>query len=276
MSNNKRFFENLLREKKEQDWFDFKSALKLYQSDGKLVEIQRDELLKDILGLANGNSSIIRKTKYLIIGADDKQFDENRVRVLHDVDYKIPNQNELIVWLKNAASPTVVGIESELIPFGEVKLWVITIPPTFDIHETTRELNAKGHFQKHVVFMRRDEHTEPASAREAATILQLKQIHRQEVTNPSSIWVGMITGAIVSLVVGLLKISISQSSMAVPLWFVQSFFIVLGIFFGFVIGFVSREIKATYFDWKFIERWRKIAIVGITIIAIIIGALLIK
>jgi hypothetical protein len=57
----------LLHEPKEKDWFDFKSTLKLYQSDGKLVERQRDELLKDILGLANGNSHIIRKTKYLLV-----------------------------------------------------------------------------------------------------------------------------------------------------------------------------------------------------------------
>jgi hypothetical protein len=53
----------LLHETKEEDWFDFKSIIKLYQSDGKLVEKQRDELLKDILGLANGNSHITRKTR---------------------------------------------------------------------------------------------------------------------------------------------------------------------------------------------------------------------
>lgn len=58
-----------------------------------------DELLKDILGLANGNSHFIRKTKYLIIGADNENFDEKGMRVLHDVDYKIPEQSDLVKWL---------------------------------------------------------------------------------------------------------------------------------------------------------------------------------
>jgi hypothetical protein len=119
----------LLRERAEKDWFDFKGSLRLYQSDGKLVEKQRDELLKDILGLANGNSHIIRKTKYLIIGADNDKFDEKGMRILHNVDYKIPEQSDLVKWLISAASPAVVGLESELASFQGSNLWVITIPP---------------------------------------------------------------------------------------------------------------------------------------------------
>jgi len=55
----------LLSERTEKDWLEFKSKFKLYKSDGALVEMQKDEFIKDILGLANGNSHIIRKTKYL-------------------------------------------------------------------------------------------------------------------------------------------------------------------------------------------------------------------
>ncbi len=40
----------LLQEPKEKDWFDFKAKLKLYQSNGKLVEQQRDEFLKIFSG----------------------------------------------------------------------------------------------------------------------------------------------------------------------------------------------------------------------------------
>ena len=78
-----KLLKNLLRERNERDWYEFKGKLKLYRSDGKLVEQQRDELIKDILGLANGNSRIIRKTKYLIVGADNEEFDENGMRALH-------------------------------------------------------------------------------------------------------------------------------------------------------------------------------------------------
>jgi len=46
-----------------------------------------------------------------------------------------------------SASPAVAGLESELLPFQGASLWVITIPPTLEWHETNRELNAPGHFQ---------------------------------------------------------------------------------------------------------------------------------
>lgn len=266
----------VLRDSKEEDWFDFKSSLKLYQSDGKLVERQRDEFLKDILGLANGNSNIIRKTKYLIIGADDKKFDEKGMRVLYDVDYKVPEQSELIVWLKNAASPAVLGIESELIPFGEVNLWVITIPPTFDIHETTRELNAKGHFQKHVVFMRRDEHTEPASVREGVTIQQLKQLHRQEILNPPAGWIGAIAGGIVALFIGNAKITASQTDIEAAGWIIQVLFVTLGIFFGWVTGFFAKQWNEVRYDWRYMRFWQKIVFVAVVLVSIILGSFFIK
>lgn len=274
MNNN--LLNKLLYEKKEKDWFDFKSLLKLYQANGKLVEKQRDELLKDILGLANGNSNIIRKTKYLIIGADDKQFDENGMRVLQNVDYKIPDQNELIVWLKNAASPAVVGIESELIPFGEVNLWVITIPPTFDIHETTRELNAKGHFQKHVVFMRRDEHTEPASVREGIMIQQLKQLYRQEISNLPAGRIGAIAGGIVALFIGNAKITASQTDIESAGWIIQVLFVTLGVFFGWVTGFFAKQWNETRYDWRYMRMWQKVALIVIVLIAIIVGSIFIN
>lgn len=266
----------LLRERKETDRYEFKSKLKLYQSDGELVERQRDELLKDILGLANGNSNIIRKTKYLIIGVDDEKFDENGMRVLHDVEYKIPDQNELIIWLKNAASPALVEIESELIPFGKVNLWVITIQPTFDIHETTRELNAKGHFQKHVVFMRRDQHTEPASVREGVIIQQRKQLYRQEISNPPAGWIGAIAGGIVALFIGNAKITASQTDIEAAGWIIQVLFAALGIFFGWVTGFVAKQWNETRYDWRYMRFWQRIVFVAVVLVSIIVGSIFIR
>lgn len=256
----------ILREPKEKDWFDFKESLKLYQADGKLVEKQRDELLKDILGLANGNSHIIRKTKYLIIGANNEKFDE---KGMHNVDYKIPEQSDLVKWLISAASPAVVGIESELVSFQGVNLWVITIPPTFELHETTRELNASGHFQKHVVFMRRDEHTEPASVREGITIQQLKHVFRQEIANPSSLWVGAIAGGIVAFIIGGAKVREAQLPPIFTERIIQWFFTGLGVFFGTSIGYFSREWNETRYAWRYMT-WRA-RLLLIALILIMIG-----
>lgn len=267
----------LLREQKETDWYEFKGKFKLYQSDGELVEKQRDEFLKDILGLANGNSSIIRKTKHLLIGVDDKKFDENGMRVLYDVDYKVPEQSELVKWLQSACSPAVVGISCELVPINGVKLFVITIPPTFDLHETKRELitsNAK--FTQYTVFMRQDEHTVPASVREGVTIQQLKQLHRQEISNPSAGWIGAIAGGIVALFIGNAKITASQTDIEAAGWIIQALFITLGIFFGWVTGFFAKQWNETRYDWRYMRLWQKLALIVIVFIAIIVGRVFIK
>lgn len=273
-----KLLKKLLRQRKELDWFDFKRKLEIYQSDGMLVDRKRDELLKDILGLANGNSSNIRKTKYLIIGADDKQFDENGARILHDVDYKVPEQSELVKWLQSACSPTIVGISCEIVPINGVKLFVITIPPTFDLHETKRELitpNAK--FTQYTVFMRQDEHTVPASVREGVTIQQRKLLHRQEIANPPAGWIGAIAGGVVALIIGNAKITASsQANFESTGWVIQTLFLVLGIFFGWVIGFSSKQWNEVRYDWRYMRFWQKIVFIAVVLVSIILGSIFIK
>lgn len=254
---NEKLLQKFLQERKEQDWYEFKSSLKLYQSEGKLVDRQRDELLKDILGLANGNSHTIRKTKYLIIGADNEKFDKDGQRILHSVDYKVPTQSELAAWLKSACSPAVVGLECEIVEFDQTNLFIITIPPTFDLHETTRELvTPSGTFQKYVVFMRQDEHTVSASVRDGVTIQQLKHLFRQEIANPPSILIGALAGGIVGFVIGTAKLKITQSTLPLSDPIVQIFFTILGVFFGFITGSVIKELNATRYDWRYMT-WRQ-------------------
>jgi hypothetical protein len=269
----KKELEKLLHEPKEQDWLDFKAKLKLYAADGKSANQPRAEFIKDILGLANGNSHIIRKTKYLIVGVDDKEFDENGMRVLHDVNYKIPSQRELVQWLSGACTPAVVGLECELVPFQGVNLFVITIPPTFDLHETTHELVTPKTFQKHTVFMRQGEHTVPASVREGVTIQQLKHLHRQEIANPSSIWIGAIAGGIVALVFSGALIKGLPTNLSNNDAFMRGVIISAGVFFGGTTGWAAKTLKETFYDWHYMT-WRQrislliFALMVITILSI--------
>ena len=268
---NEELLKKLLREPKEQDRFDFKASLKLYQSDGKLVEQQRDELVKDILGLANGNSHIIRKTKYLIIGADDKKFDINGIRVLYDVDYKVTSQSELAKWLSSACAPAVVGFQCELVRYKNINLFVITIPPTFDLHETTRELKASGgHFNKYTVFMRQDEHTVPASVRDGITIQRLKHLYRQEIANPSSVWLGILVGGIVAFLIGGAKIESTQANLPSSSILLQIIFVVLGIFFGGAIGWFILRMNETRYDWRYMSVKQRIALLVLALILLIV------
>lgn len=267
----------LLHEPAEKDWFDFKGKLKLYQADGKLVERQRDELLKDILGLANGNSHIIRKTKYLIVGADDKKFDGNGRRVLHHVDYKVPSQSDIAKWLSSASSPQIVGIECELISFQGVNLFVITIPPTFDLHETIRELvTSDGHFTEYTVFMRQDEHTHPASVRDGMTIQQLKHLYRQEVTNPSAIWIGAIAGGIVAVLTLEATMRGIRSTPPLPESLIRIILPVFGIYIGTATAWTIKVWNETRYDWRYMTRRQRILAILLIVILVITSVIIFR
>lgn len=259
----------ILKSKKEEDSFDFKRKLKLYQTDGKVSDYQRDELIKDILGLANGNGQIVRQTKYLIIGADDKQFDEQGMRVLYDVDYPVPSQSDVIKWVNSTCAPAVVGIQCSTQIINGACLFVITIPPTFDIHETTRELNASGHFNKYTVFMRQDEHTVPASVRDGVAIEKLKHMYRHEVANPSAVWLGAIIGAIISLVFW----TAGHNSTNVDDDFLNIIgrvvIVAVGAIGGAEIGWISQLWRTTRYDWRYMTSRQKIGFVTFVVVLLL-------
>ncbi len=237
---------------------------------------RRDEFLKDILGLANGNSHIIRKTKYLIIGADNEKFDDDGCRVLYCVDYKVPSSSEIASWLKDACAPAIVGLECEKVLFKEFELCVISIPPTFNLHETTREFNASGHFQKHVVFMRQDEHTVPASVRDGIAIQPLKYLHRQEISNPPAVWIGGLAGGIAAFItvaayMNSVNLSASYSETSIRIGYT-----LFGAFFGGSIGWFIKEGNEIRYSWRYASLFRRIIVIGFLLIVIIAFILIIR
>ncbi len=260
----------ILKSKKEEDSFDFKQKLKLYQADGKVSEYQRDELIKDILGLANGNGQIVRQTKYLIIGADDKQFDEQGMRVLYNVDYPVPPQSDVIKWVNSACSPAIVGVQCGTQIINGASLFVIAIPPTFDIHETTRELNASGHFNKYTVFMRQDEHTVPASVRDGVAIEKLKHMYRHEVANPSAVWLGAIIGAIISLVFWTAGYNSKDVDSDLLNIIGRIVIITVGAFGGAEMGWISQLWRTTRYDWRYMTSRQKIGFVAFVIVLVLL------
>jgi hypothetical protein len=273
-----KLLEKLLYEHHEKDWLEFKGKWKLYQSNGTLAEMQRDELLKDILGLANGNSHTIRKTKYLIIGAADKEFDAQGMRVLCNVDYKVPSQSDLTKWLQSASSTAIAGLECEMVRFQNANLYVITIPPTFNLHETTRELvtSSNGTFQKHTVFMRQDEHIVPASVQDGMTIQNLKHVYRQEIANPPAWWIGAITGGIIAFITWIAKTNAPQTTQPLSESTAIAIFIVVGILVGAEIGWVCQTIRETQSSWRYMTLRQKLIISILLIVLVIIFFLIFK
>lgn len=246
---------SLLKSKNEKDWFDFKLQLNTYNtSTQKWVDSERDELIKDILGLANGNSRIVKKNKYLIIGADDNRFDVDGMRQLQDVDYKVPTQSEITKWVNDSCTPAVVGIETMMVEVKGKRVYVISIPPTFELHETTRDLKNKYH--KHTVFMRQDEHTRPASVRDGVTIERLKLQYRQEIINPSAIKLGAAIGGVIGLLYynsGLNHIDLTSAKGISVEIIVGASAVILGA----EIGYAYREFKSSRYDWPYMSSWKR-------------------
>jgi len=258
----------------EQDWLEYKRELKLF-SDGKVAEKARDEFIKDILALANGNSHTIRKTKYIIIGADNKQFDENGERVRYCVNYQAPTQSEIAKWLSKACSPAVVGLECEMVTYKGDSLFVITIPPTFDLHETTRELNTpNGTYREHTVLMRHDEHVFPASVRDGITIQQLKHLYRQEITNPPSIWTGAIVGGIIGFISSQATIRVIESRAQENL--VLVILTVISVLFGASIGMIAKWLNETRYDWRYMTWKQRTFLLFFIVVFIVIYVTVIK
>lgn len=268
------FIRELLEYEEETDWFDFKRKLRLYGVNGKFNEQGRDELIKDILGFANGNSRIVKKTKYIIIGADNKKSETDGVRKLYDVDYKIPTRSDITTWVNSASAPSIVGIDCHFVSINGFSIYVIEIPPTFELHETTRKLKAKGHFSKYTVFMRQDEHTVPASVKDGVTLQELKQLYRQEISNPPAGIFGAILGAFIAVMFwnsGYRAMKITNRTIELLAGALLP--ALIGGLLGAEAGWVIREWNSLRYDWPYYSRKKKVKIVLVGTISISITLL---
>jgi hypothetical protein len=116
-----------------------------------------------------------------------------------------------------------------------------------------------------------DPNDEPASVREGITIQQLKQLHRQEISNPPAGWIGAIAGGIVAMFIGNAKIISSQTTIEAAGWIIQVLFVMLGIFFGWVTGFFLKQWKETIYDWRFMPFGKRLML--IIVVLIMLGVL---
>ncbi len=183
---------------------EFKRKLyKLDDSDPKIQERQRGELIKDILSLANGNATTVGEKAYLIIGAADK-LQADGTRTLFDVEATTLTPRRILQLVNPACTPPLEDIECHTVEIEGKRLLVITIWPTPHLHETTRDLKTSTgtaqskntSFTKHIVFIRHNESVAVASDRERETIRKLKRIHFTDTRKPSPMPFGALVGAV--------------------------------------------------------------------------------
>lgn len=184
-----------LLQREESPTLEFKREV--YRIDDENVDTrnrQKDELRKDILALANGNSVTAGDIAYLVIGADDRLTTAGK-RNLYDIgDYAITRQR--ILDLVNAVcEPSIEHIASEVLEVEGKRLLVITVLPTPYLHETTRRLDPQsGVFSERTVFVRHNQSVGVASSREREAITQVKRFRFGESRNPPAIPFGVMVG----------------------------------------------------------------------------------
>jgi hypothetical protein len=175
----------------KQDWYH------LNHSDPNVRKYQRDELIKDIIALANGSATTAGETAYLIIGATDAIGSDGR-RNLYDMSAPLPSRRDLLEKINSACAPAIEDLHCDTVEVAGRRLFVVTIPPSPYLHETTRDLHPDGkHYQKHVVFIREHERIEIANDRERNTIRKMKELYSEHTMQAPPRRFGAAIGAIV-------------------------------------------------------------------------------
>ena len=143
-----------LIQQKEGLKLDFKREWKsIDKSD--LGQRNKDELIRDILSLLNGNIGTADKTGYLIFGVDDN----TKTKELYDVGKINLKSHDILKILNSACEPPLHNIDCGLVELDGKNLFVISIPPSPYLHTTSRDLILpnKKNFPENTTFIRRNE-----------------------------------------------------------------------------------------------------------------------
>lgn len=243
---------------------EFKQEIKIYLAD-EAGKREKDELRKDLLALANGNSTVASENKYLIFGASDK-FTPGTSRETFDIGNKYPTRRDLLNMLKAVSNPFLDRLEADIVTVDGNRLLVITIPPTRYLLETTRRLKAsKRDFDEYTVFFRQDEEAIPASASVRDAIRLAKEKYFNERHDVPPVEYGLAVGAIISGVDRAYK----ENRVGSPV-LKQVIAAILGMisggFKGWVVGYSYKETRSLWGEIQEMPvQWRVASITFLTI-----------
>jgi len=108
-----------------------------------IKEVQKNELVKDLIALTNGDVYSTDKTAYLIIGLDDETkepYDFNKSVVLPLDKLK----QQLLTLLNNYAQPEFLALEIKFVD----EVLVISVPPRGSIISLSKDLKLKNNTDK--------------------------------------------------------------------------------------------------------------------------------
>ena len=108
-----------------------------------IKETNKNELVKDIIALTNGDVYSTDKTAYLIVGIDDESreiynFDKSTILPLDKL------KQQLLTLLNNYAQPEFLSLDIELVD----EVLVISIPPRGSLISLSKDLKLKNNTDK--------------------------------------------------------------------------------------------------------------------------------
>lgn len=154
---------------------DFKRELhKLKHSDKDYAKQQRDEFIRDILSLTNGNVNTTEQKGYLIIGVGD-ELKPDGTRDLFDVSNPL-TPKQILQRVNSACAPPIPDVHCETVNIDSKNIFVVSIPPSPHLHRTFKDLTTPSTtYAAGTVFIRRNEEIFPATPEECDVILREKE-----------------------------------------------------------------------------------------------------
>lgn len=154
---------------------DFKRELhKLKHSEKDYAKKQRDEFIRDILSLTNGNVNTAEQKGYLIIGVGD-ELKPDGARDLFDVSNPL-TPKQILQRVNSACDPPIPDVHCEALEVDGKNIFVVSIPPSPHLHRTVRDLTTPSTtYPTGTVFIRRNEEIFPATPEECDVILREKE-----------------------------------------------------------------------------------------------------
>ena len=193
---NKNKLQDLLKER-EGLKLDFKrEPHKLKHPKQELRSRQKGEFIKDILALTNGNVGSADKTAYLIYGVEESDgnnilyefsfddfIDKNELKNLSDLSKKLLN------IVNGACRPPIPDLICELFEIEEKELFIISVPPTFLLHETKKDIKtSKASYPESMTFIRRGSEICLCTNNERENILREKKEIKARIEKESDIY----------------------------------------------------------------------------------------
>ena len=166
---------------------DFKREYRSDDPNQKVRSGQRDEFIKDVLALTNGNVGVADQPAHLIIGVGDELRPDGS-RELFDARRLEHTARSILDSLKSGLAvchPPLPDFVCEIVELDGKEILVITIPPSPHLHETARTLqiiDASGKLTRYpesTMFVRRSEGTYPASEAERRAIVAEKKTYKR-------------------------------------------------------------------------------------------------